>query len=128
LWGFGPWILLLAGILAIPKDYYEAARVDGSTALGEFWYITLPLMRNAILVATTLQVIKALKLFVPIYVLTSGNPAGSTQSLYYLVFVKVNQGPTQYTYATTVGWVFTLIIITITLATTFVLRVRGEKR
>jgi ABC-type sugar transport system permease subunit len=41
-------------------------------------------------------VIKALKLFVPIYVLTSGNPAGKTQSLYYLVFVKVNQGPNWY--------------------------------
>jgi multiple sugar transport system permease protein len=127
LWGFGPWILLLAGILAIPKDYYEAARVDGTTSLQEFWYITLPLMRTSILVTATLQVIKALKLFVPIYVLTSGNPAGSTQSLYYLVFMKVNQGATQYTYATTVGWVFTIIVIGITLITTFVLRPRVEK-
>jgi ABC-type sugar transport system permease subunit len=124
LWGFGPWILLLAGLLAIPKDYYEAARVDGASHLQEFWYITLPQLRNTLMVVTTLQVIKALKIFVPIYVLTSGNPAGRTQSLYYLVFLKVNQGQNWYTYASTVGWVFTFIVIVITLTTAFLFRTR----
>jgi multiple sugar transport system permease protein len=127
LWGFGPWILLLAGILAIPKDYYEAAKVDGASHTGEFWHITLPLIRNTLLVVTTLQVIKALKIFVPIYMLTSGNPAGTTRSLYYLVFLKINQGQTQYAYASAVGWVFTLIIIVITLATTLIMRIRRDK-
>src|SRR5690606_17950526 len=119
LWGFGPWILLLAGLLAIPKDYYEAARVDGAAHIQEFWFITLPQLRNTLMVVTTLQVIKALKIFVPIYVLTSGNPAGRTQSLYYLVFLKVNQGQNWYTYASTVGWVFTFIVIVITITTAF---------
>jgi multiple sugar transport system permease protein len=127
LWGFGPWILLLAGLLAIPKDYYEAAKVDGATHTGEFWHITLPLMRNTLLVVTTLQVIKALKIFVPIYMLTSGNPAGTTRSLYYLVFLKINQGQTQYAYASAVGWVFTLIIIVVTLSTMLVMHVRRDK-
>jgi ABC-type sugar transport system permease subunit len=74
LWGFGPWILLLAGLLAIPKDLYEAARVDGAVPHQEFRYITLPQLRNTLMVVTTLQVIRALKIFVPIYVLTSGGP------------------------------------------------------
>ncbi|HLU11623.1 MAG TPA: sugar ABC transporter permease [Oceanobacillus sp.] len=124
LWGFGPWILLLAGLLAIPKDYYEAARVDGAAHIQEFWFITLPQLRNTLMVVTTLQVIKALKIFVPIYVLTSGNPAGRTQSLYYLVFLKVNQGQNWYTYASTVGWVFTFIVIVITITTAFLFRMR----
>lgn len=122
LWGFGPWILLLAGLLAIPKDYYEAAKVDGATRFGEFWYITLPLLRNTLMVVTTLQTIKALKVFVPIYVLTEGNPAGLTRSLYYLVFQKINNGQNYYAYATTVGWVFTGIVLGISILTTLIAR------
>jgi multiple sugar transport system permease protein len=124
LWGFGPWILLLAGLLSIPKDFYEAARVDGATHFQEFLYITLPQLRNTLMVVTTLQVIKALKIFVPIYILTNGNPAGKTQSLYYLVFLKVNQGQNWYTYATTVGWVFTFIVIIFSVTTAFIMRNR----
>jgi multiple sugar transport system permease protein len=126
LWGFGPWILLLAGLLGISKDYYEAARVDGATHWQEFWNITLPLLRNTLMVVITLQVIKALKIFVPIYVLTSGNPAGRTQSMYYLVFLKINQGQNWYSYASTVGWVFTAIVLIFTLLTVFVLRIKHD--
>jgi multiple sugar transport system permease protein len=99
LWGFGPWILMLAGILSIPRDFYDAAKVDGANPLQEFLYITLPQLRSTILVVTTLQTIKALKLFVPIYMLTNGNPAGRTRSLYFLVFERVNRGANWYTYA-----------------------------
>jgi multiple sugar transport system permease protein len=122
LWGFGPWILLLAGLLAIPKDYYEAARVDGATHFGEFQHITLPLLRNTLMVVTTLQTIKALKIFVPIYILTEGNPAGSTRSLYYLVFQKINSGQNYYAYATTVGWIFAAIVLVISILTTLIAR------
>jgi ABC-type sugar transport system permease subunit len=124
LWGFGPWILLLAALLSIPKDFYEAARVDGANPVQEFLFITIPQMHNALVVVTTLQIIKALKIFVPIYMLTGGNPAGTTRSLYFLVFQKVNQGQNWYTYATTVGWVFTIIIVAITLGTMFFMRFR----
>jgi multiple sugar transport system permease protein len=127
LWGFGPWILLLAGLLGIPKDFYEAARVDGANHIQEFWYITLPQLRNTLFVVTTLQIIKALKIFVPIYMLTGGNPAGSTRSLYFLVFQKINQGQNWYTYASTVGWVFTAIIVTITVLTMIFMRLRNNE-
>ncbi|MEP7289739.1 MAG: sugar ABC transporter permease [Chloroflexota bacterium] len=127
LWGFGPWILLLAGLLAIPKDFYEAARVDGATRFGEFQHITLPLLRNTVMIVTTLQTIKALKLFVPIYVLTEGNPAGSTRSLYYLVFQKINNGQNYYAYATTVGWIFAAIVLVISILTTLIARQTRER-
>lgn len=127
LWGFGPWILMLAGLLAIPKDFYEAARVDGATHLQEFRFITLPQLRNTLTVVITLQMIKALKIFVPIYILTTGNPAGKTQSLYFLVSKKINEGEQWYAYASTVGWVFTFIVIIITLLTTFFLRDRRDR-
>src|SRR4029453_4911207 len=112
-----PWILLLAGLLAIPKDYYEAARVDGATRLQEFRHITLPQLRNTLVVVVTIQMIKALKIFVPFYILTTGNPAGKTQSLYFLVSKKINEGEQWYAYASTVGWVFTFIVIVLTVVT-----------
>jgi len=125
LWGFGPWILLLAGLLGIPKDFYEASKVDGASLLQEFWHITLPLLRPTLMVVTTLQVITALKIFVPIYVLTSGGPANASMSLYFLVFQKINQY--QLAYATTVGWVFTFIVAAIAIGTALVFRVRRDE-
>ncbi len=124
LWGFGPWILMLAGLLAIPKDLYDAARVDGATPWQEFRYITLPLMRVPIMVVTVLQVVFAMKIFAPIFIMTLGGPAGASRSLYYLVWERINRGPNWYTYASTVGWVFTIIIITFSVGTSYLLRSR----
>ena len=124
LWGFGPWILLLAGLLAIPKELYEAARVDGATPAREFLYITLPQLRPTLMVVTTLQVIAGLKIFVPIYVLTSGGPANASLSLYFLVFQKINQY--KLAYATTVGWVFTVIVTAFAIVTAMAFRVRRD--
>jgi ABC-type sugar transport system permease subunit len=124
LWGFGPWILMLSGLLAIPKDFYEAARVDGATSWEEFRYITLPLMRVTIMIVAVLQVIFAMKIFGPIYIMTLGGPAGASRSLYYLVWERINRGPNWYSYASTVGWVFTLIVITFSLGTSYLLRSR----
>jgi ABC-type sugar transport system permease subunit len=124
LWGFGPWILLLAGLLAIPRELYEAARVDGATPGREFLYITLPHLRPTLMVVTTLQVIAGLKIFVPIYVLTSGGPANASLSLYFLVFQKINQY--KLAYATTVGWVFTTIVTAFAIITAVAFRVRRD--
>lgn len=124
LWGFGPWIIMLGGLIAIPKDFYEAARIDGANAVAEFWHITLPLMRTTIMIVTVLETIKALKVFPPIYILTQGGPAGQTRSLYYLAWERVQRGVNWYTYASTVGWVFTAIVVVLTLATTFAFRQR----
>jgi ABC-type sugar transport system permease subunit len=124
LWGFGPWILLLAGLLAIPRELYEAARVDGASPTREFVYITLPQLRPTLMVVTTLQVIAGLKIFVPIYVLTSGGPANASLSLYFLVFQKINQY--KLAYATTVGWVFTAIVTAFAILTAVAFRVRRD--
>jgi len=124
LWGFGPWILPLAGLLAIPRELYEAARVDGATPGREFLYITLPQLRPTLMVVTTLQVIAGLKIFVPIYVLTSGGPANASLSLYFLVFQKINQY--KLAYATTVGWVFTTIVTAFAIITAVAFRVRRD--
>lgn len=79
-------LVLLGGLQAIPQDLYEAGAIDGATGWNAFWKITLPLLRRAMLFVVVLSTINAFKLFTPIYVMTEGGPADSTQSLVYYIY------------------------------------------
>jgi len=72
-------LLILAALQTLPKDCYEAARVDGVHPLRVFWKVTLPLIRPALLVAVVFRMLDALRIFDLIYVLTSNS--GSTISM-----------------------------------------------
>ena len=73
--------LLLAGLTTIPRELYEAARVDGVSAWQAFLRITLPMLKPAIVVVLVLRTIEAFKVFDIIYVMTRGGPANGTQSV-----------------------------------------------
>ena len=75
-------LLILAGLQVIPDDVYEAAKVDGATAWQRFWYITLPLLRPAILVALIFRTLDALRIFDLPFVLTQGANGTTSLSLY----------------------------------------------
>lgn len=64
-WKTAPFVglLTLAGLQLIPKEVYEAARVDGATAWRQFWHITLPMVRPALLVAVLFRLLDALRMF-----------------------------------------------------------------
>jgi multiple sugar transport system permease protein len=79
-------LVLLGGLQGIPQDLYEAGAIDGATRWSSFWSITLPLLRRAMLFVVVLSTINAFKLFVPIYVMTEGGPADSTQTLVFYIF------------------------------------------
>ena len=68
-------LLILAALQTVPKDFYEAARVDGVHPLRVFWKITLPLIRQPLLVAVVFRLLDSLRVFDLIYVLTAN---GST--------------------------------------------------
>ena len=74
-------ILLYAGLLVIPRSLYEAAAVDGATALKQFWYITLPQLRPILLINTILISIFTLNTFDLILPLTGGGPGRATEVL-----------------------------------------------
>ena len=59
----GTMILLLAGMRRIPKDYYEAAEIDGASAPQQFFHVTMPMMREVILIALSLWMIGSMKVF-----------------------------------------------------------------
>jgi ABC-type sugar transport system permease subunit len=72
-------LLVLAGLQRIPEEIYEAAKLDGAGPLTSFWNITLPLLRNPLIIATLLTMIGALRVFDFVYVLTGGGPGYATQ-------------------------------------------------
>ncbi|WP_341909451.1 sugar ABC transporter permease [Ferrovibrio terrae] len=83
IWKYLPFwtLIMLAGRLAIPKDLYESADVDGASPLQKFFYVTFPSMRNLYITCTLLSTIMSLGDFNSIYLLTGGGPADSTQTL-----------------------------------------------
>src|SRR5919204_3172119 len=80
--------LLLAGLTTIPRELYEAAKVDGVSAWQAFLRITLPMLKPAIVVVLVLRTIEAFKVFDIIYVMTRGGPANGTQSIAYFAYVR----------------------------------------
>lgn len=90
IWKETPFIMLLflAALQTIPHDLYEAARVDGSTAVQSFFNITLPLIRPTLFVAVALRTIWALKSFDLIYTLTAGGPSSGTTVVGYYTYLK----------------------------------------
>jgi ABC-type sugar transport system permease subunit len=74
-------ICFLAGMKAIPGELYEAAAVDGAGPLQRFWSVTLPGLRNILIIVTLLSTIWTFNDFQIVYILTKGGPGGATQVL-----------------------------------------------
>jgi multiple sugar transport system permease protein len=80
-WKTAPFIalLVLAGLQIIPGEVYEAAKVDGATAIQSFWRITLPLVKSAVVVAVLFRMLDVLRIFDLPFILTNG--ANQTETL-----------------------------------------------
>jgi raffinose/stachyose/melibiose transport system permease protein len=74
-------VIYLAGLQAIPKEYLEAAEIDGASGFYKFFHITLPLLMPAITVSIVLNIIEGLKLFDVIISMTNGGPGYASHSL-----------------------------------------------
>ena len=83
IWEWTPFFILviLAGLQSLPLQPYEAAKVDGASAWQTFKYITLPLLKPAVLVAYMLRLMDAFRLFEVIFVLFGGGPGRATEIL-----------------------------------------------
>lgn len=79
-------LVLLAGLQALPRALYEAARIDGTSWWQMFRYITLPLLKPVILVVLLLRTIGTFATFPKIYALTQGGPGRATEVLGFLVY------------------------------------------
>jgi multiple sugar transport system permease protein len=74
-------LVLLAGLQTIPRSLYEAAEIDGASKWQQFWEITLPMLRPAIVVALIFRTITAIQTFDIPYAMTNGGPGNATETL-----------------------------------------------
>ena len=73
-------------ISKLPRELFEAARIDGASRWQSFRHVTLPLLRPAILVILVVRTVEAFRVFDIIYVITGGGPANGTQVVSYLAY------------------------------------------
>ena len=85
-------VILIAGLEAIPREYYEAAKIDGAKAWDELRTITIPLLMPALTVVIVLNLLYGLKVFDIVYVLTNGGPGYATETVYTVVFKEFSKG------------------------------------
>jgi raffinose/stachyose/melibiose transport system permease protein len=85
-------VIYIAGIVAIPKDYYEAARIDGGTKLQNFLYVTLPLSRPATATVITLSFIGGLRTFDLIWAMTKGGPGFASDTIASVIYKQYQSG------------------------------------
>ncbi|HZG58856.1 sugar ABC transporter permease [Paenibacillus sp.] len=107
-------VIFLAGLNNISDSYYEAAQIDGASKIKQFFYVTLPLLQRTIGFVIIITTMDALKIFVPIYVTTSGGPAGATTTVVYYIyetaFDQMNIG-----YASAAAFLFFVAVLLISL-------------
>lgn len=103
-------LLLLAGLLSIPQEYYEAAAIDGANALTTFWSITLPLLRPVIVVAVLIRGMDAFRVFDLVYVLTTGGPALRTDVVSFYAY-RIAFTDREFGEASAAAWIVSLILL-----------------
>ncbi|MBA3872382.1 MAG: sugar ABC transporter permease [Anaerolineae bacterium] len=116
-------VILLAGLQTIPREYYEAAEVDGANAWSRFRHITFPLLMPAISVVTVLNILYGLRVFDIVYALTNGGPGYATEVLSTEIFKTFSQG--QYGLGTAISSILFLILV---VAGYFVIRLMDRER
>jgi multiple sugar transport system permease protein len=87
-WRFAPYfmIVFLAGLLAIPEDFYEAAQLDGANAVRRFWHLTLPLLAPVIFFVVVVSALLCARIFLLPYFITGGGPGNATRVLSMLIY------------------------------------------
>ncbi len=113
-WQWTPFIMLilLAAILAIPKDFVDCARVYGASFLHEIRYVILPLIKPAIAVAVLFRMLDILRMFDVIYVLTYGGPGTVTEVVtFYAYLTSFNYW--KIGYGAAMSWILMIILTVI---------------
>ncbi len=116
-WQWTPFmfVILLAGLSAIPSHLYEAAELDGVRAAQTFRYVTLPQLAPIILLAITFRLLDAVKLFDVIFMLTGGGPGTATYTTsFYLYQIGFQQF--HLSIATAGSWLFLILLSVVIMA------------
>ena len=123
-------IYWLAGIAALPKDLYEAAKVDGATAFQSFRYITIPLLIPVGAVIVLLSAVNALHVFDLVQSMTGGGPSFSTDmvDVYIYRYAFGGGGESRVGFASAAGVIYGLAIVLVSAVFGIFVRLTGGKK
>jgi multiple sugar transport system permease protein len=109
-WRSTPFVamILLAGLLALPREPFEAAEVDGASGWQQFRYLTFPLMLPLMLLALSIRLLDGPRAFDLVYLLTEGGPAKKTEVLLIYIYREAWQS-FQLGYAAAASYVMVFI-------------------
>lgn len=110
----GGMIIWLAGLQSIPNQLYEAASIDGASAWGRFWHITIPMISPYILFNLVIGLIATMQIFTEAYIMTAGGPVDSTLFYAYYLFNMAFQF-FRMGYASALAWILFVIVLVLTL-------------
>ena len=102
-------VVIIAGLMSIAPEYYEAASIDGATFWQKFKNITLPLLKPIIVNVTVLNVTYGLRVFDMIYSLTNGGPGNATGVINTAVYKEFSKG--NYAMGTTLSSILFFILL-----------------
>lgn len=115
-WQLGaPMVIFLAGLKQIPKELYEAARVDGASPRQQFLQVTVPLMTPLIFFNLVMQMIVSFQSFTPAFIISNGTGGPSDSTLFYTLYLYI-EGFMNYRmgYAAALAWILLVIIAAFT--------------
>lgn len=108
-------VIYIAGLQSIPQEVNEAAAVDGASSWRRFWSVTWPLLAPATSINLMLTIIGGLKMFTEVFVLTSGGPGGSTETLSTLLYKHAFQFD-EFGYGISLALVLAVVVIVFSVA------------
>ncbi|MCB1495497.1 MAG: sugar ABC transporter permease [Bauldia sp.] len=111
-WQWTPFmfVILLAGLTAIPPHVYEAAELDGVGAWQTFWHITIPYISPMILLAVTFRLLDAIRLFDTIFIMTGGGPGTQTYTASFYLYT-IGFAQFHLSRATAGSWIFLILTL-----------------
>jgi multiple sugar transport system permease protein len=118
-------LAVLAALQLIPKEFLEAAVMDGAGAWARFWRILWPGILPALSVAAVIRTIDAVKVFDIIYVMTRGGPADATKTLSFLVY---QEGFSNLRTGSAAAYAYLVVSISLVLIALYILLLRRQER
>ena len=107
-------ILYLAALQGVPRDFYEAAEIDGANSWQKFWAVTWPQISPTTFFIATMSIIGGFQAgFDPAYIMTGGGPNGATTTIIYYIYNNAFEWQ-QMGYAAAISWVLFIVILGIT--------------
>lgn len=127
-WMWSPFVMLLvlAGLVSVPKHLYEAAEIDRTSWWRRFWTITFPYIRGLLLLAILFRTIEAFKLFDIVFLITEGGPGTSTETIAVYVY-RVAFQYFKTSQSAALGYILLFVVIVLTNLYLYFVRRRAEE-